>query len=106
MAKRRSPGSWSGADAQGVHEATEARAEAQPVRSPIQFVPSSAASARSPIADSELFPQALSPVAGLVAASTAASARITDAVGKVNAPRSADFALDDNQRMVLGALSA
>ncbi|HET9025403.1 MAG TPA: M48 family metalloprotease, partial [Burkholderiaceae bacterium] len=53
---------------------------------------------------STAFPDALSPVAGLVASSASAAAQITDSVGKVNPPRSRDFALDDAQRATLAAL--
>jgi Zn-dependent protease with chaperone function len=55
---------------------------------------------------SATFPDALSPVAGLVTASAAAAAQITDSVGKVGLPRSRDFALDDAQRATLAALRA
>ena len=66
--------------------------------------------ASAPLADgaaqpgATAFPDALSPVAGLVAASASAAAQITDSVGKVNSPRSRDFALDDAQRATLAAL--
>jgi Zn-dependent protease with chaperone function len=77
-------------------------AESAP-RSPIQFVPT--AGAGPAVAPSvERFPDALSPVANLVAAPVAAAARITDAVGTMNPPRSADFALDEPQRAALAAL--
>ena len=74
-------------------------------RSPIQFVPSGGESAAEP-ARTSAFPDALSPVAGLVAATASAAVQITDAVGKVNPPRSGDFALDDSQRATLSALRA
>jgi len=53
---------------------------------------------------SATFPDALSPVAGLVTASAAAAAQIADAVGTVGLPRSRDFALDDAQHATLAAL--
>jgi Zn-dependent protease with chaperone function len=74
-------------------------------RSPIQFVPAGGEVAAEP-ARPAAFPNALSPVAGLVAASASAAAQITDAVGKVNPPRSRDFALDDSERATLSALRA
>jgi Zn-dependent protease with chaperone function len=78
-----------------------APAESAP-RSPIQFVPASGASAEP--AKPAAFAEALSPIAGLVAASASTAARITDAVGKVNPPRSRDFALGDAERATLAAL--
>jgi Zn-dependent protease with chaperone function len=79
-------------------------AEATP-RSPIQFVPSGAASVAEP-ARPAAFSESLSPVAGLVAAPAGSADRITDAVGKVNQPGARDFALDDSERATLSALRA
>ena len=73
-------------------------------RSPIRFVPTPGAAPSTQTGGMAAFPQAMSPVAGLVAAGGAAVARITEAVGKVNSPRSVDFALDDAQRATLAAL--
>src|SRR5512145_3124237 len=72
-------------------------AESAP-RSPIRFVPSDSAGATQPPAAA--FPESMSPLAGLVAAPLSA-VRITDAVGTVNRPRPADFALDDAPRGTL-----
>ena len=77
--------------------------EAEAERPPIPFVVPSrsagvAGSASAP------FPDALSPVAGLVTASAAAAAQIADAVGTVSRPRARDFALDEAQRGTLDAL--
>ncbi|MGZ8254885.1 MAG: M48 family metalloprotease [Burkholderiaceae bacterium] len=78
-------------------------APAEPApRSPIQFTPASGAFAQP--AESTAFPAALSPVAGLMAASASTAAQITDAVGKVNQPRSRDFELDDGERATLATL--
>jgi Zn-dependent protease with chaperone function len=74
-------------------------------RSPIQFVPAGGAATAEPVRPAA-FPDALSPVAGLVAASASTAAQITDAVGKVNPPRARDFALDDRERATLSALRA
>jgi Zn-dependent protease with chaperone function len=71
------------------------------MRSPIRFVPSTAAGAVP--APAVAFPEAMSPVAGLVAAPLAA-VRLADAVGTVNRPRAADFALDDAQRGTVATL--
>jgi len=76
-----------------------------PPRSPIQFVPSGDSAARVAAATAS-FPDALSPVAGLVAATATAAAQLTDSVGKVNPPRAADFALDEAQRATLNTLRA
>jgi Zn-dependent protease with chaperone function len=81
----------------------EGRPAAEADRPPIPFVaPPYAAGVSEP--GSATFPDALSPVAGLVTASAAAAAQITDAVGKVGLPRSRDFALDDAQRATLAVL--
>ncbi len=69
-------------------------------RSPIQYIPPD--STRP--AQSAEFANALSPVAGLVAATAESAARITSALGKVNTPRAVDFALNDQQRATLGIL--
>ena len=72
-------------------------------RSPIRFVPEGGV--QSPeTAPPPAFGNALSPVAGLVAASASTAAQITDAVGKVNPPRARDFALGDSERETLSAL--
>jgi Zn-dependent protease with chaperone function len=79
---------------------TEAEAE----RPPIPFVAPFEATAGVAGPASASFPDALSPVAGLVTASAAAAAQIADAVGTVSRPRARDFALDDAQRATLGTL--
>jgi len=85
--------------------ALDGRSATEEERPPIPFIsPATAASAAEPASAS--FPDALSPVAGLVTASAAAAAQITDAVGKVGLPRSRDFALDDAQGATLAALRA
>jgi Zn-dependent protease with chaperone function len=80
-------------------------AEPERPRSPILFVPS-ASGEPAPAATLTGFSNALSPVAGLVAATGSAAAKLTDAVGSVNAPRPADFALDDDQRAIVSVLRA
>lgn len=88
-----------------VAVALEGRPAAEAELPPIPFVaPPYAAGVVEPASAS--FPDALSPVAGLVAASASAAAQITDSVGKVGLPRSRDFALDDAQRATLAALRA
>jgi hypothetical protein len=86
-----------------VAAALEGRAAVEAELPPIPFSapPSAAGFAESASAS---FPDALSPVAGLVTASSAEAAQITDAVGTVGLPRSRDFALDDAQRATLAAL--
>jgi hypothetical protein len=72
-------------------------------RPPIPFVsPDAAAAGTTP--GSHAFPDALSPLAGLVAATGEQAGRIADAVGTVDRPRSRDFALDDAQRALLATL--
>ncbi len=74
-------------------------------RSPIQFVPSTAASASPPAATSPTpFPDALSPVAGIVAAGAAAASQLSRSAGTVRPPAQPDFALDDGQRATLATL--
>jgi hypothetical protein len=83
--------------------ALEGRSAARAELPPIPFVAAPhAAGVAGPA--SATFPDALSPVAGLVTASAAAAAQITEAVGKVGLPRSRDLALDDAQRATLAAL--
>ena len=84
--------------------ALDGRAATEEERPPIPFTPSTATGLAEPASAS--FPDALSPVAGLVTASAAAAAQITGAVGKVGLPRSRDFALDDAQGATLAALRA
>jgi Zn-dependent protease with chaperone function len=83
--------------------ALEGRSAARAELPPIPFVTAPHAGGLAGPA-SAAFPDALSPVAGLVTASAAAAAQITDAVGKVGLPRARDFALDDAQRATLAAL--
>ncbi len=85
--------------------ALDGRSEAEEERPPIPFF-STATAAGAAAPASASFPDALSPVAGLVTASAAAAAQITEAVGKVGLPRSRDFALDDAQGATLAALRA
>ena len=75
-------------------------AEPAQARSSSQYVPATDGAPQSNAA----FSQALSPVAGLVAATAASAAHLSDAVGTVNKPRAVDFALDDAQRAALGIL--
>lgn len=75
-------------------------------RSPIQFVPSGGERHSAPARDTSAL-NALSPVAGLVAAAAAGAAALSDvtaAVGTVAPPGHRDFALDDTQRATIDSL--
>jgi Zn-dependent protease with chaperone function len=73
---------------------------AEPMLPPLPFASTPAEGAASS------FPDAMSPVAGLVGASAAAAADLPASVGHVAPPASADFALDANQRTILASLRA
>ncbi|HYM47684.1 MAG TPA: M48 family metallopeptidase, partial [Burkholderiaceae bacterium] len=84
-------------------------AEPERPRSPIQFVPSGAPSQSVPHRDKSGASaiNALSPVAGLVAAAAAGAAAagdVTAAVGTAAPPARRDFALDDSQRGTVDTL--
>jgi hypothetical protein len=80
-----------------------AAASSSPSLPPIPFT-SPGAQADEVRAPAGRFPDGLSPVAGLVAATASSAEQITAAVGRVNQPRSRDFALDDAQRATLATL--
>ena len=81
--------------------------EPQRPRSPIEFVPSGGFSSTAPTARDRSGIDALSPLAGLVAAAaTGASGvgKVMASVGTVSPPGHRDFALDDAQRGVIDTL--
>jgi len=86
-----------------VATSLKGRSGAEADRPPIPFFAASPAAGAAEAASAS-FPDAMSPVAGLVTASAAAAEKIADAVGTVSRPRSRDFALDDAQRATLDAL--
>jgi Zn-dependent protease with chaperone function len=63
-------------------------------------------SAPLPVDAGGAFASALSPVAGLVAATAQSAGQLTAAIGTVSAPHPADFALNDAQRATVAALRA